>query len=682
MSAQNNAPMVHDVSEGGLTSAEKWMAACDIAAGMQAYDQAENPELDQICNLLMMEQASVMVVGQVKVGKSMFVNGLTGRGGGLPSDVNPLTTVVTHLHFNMPLCQTAGGDFHFYEEEDWQRLATRGAGDVSGEASTHRDVMLHAQIEGMKMRAEQKLGVNYRDFFGQTHRFDTVDTAILEQYICSESGRHGIDRHDQYDDLVRVADVYFDTSPFPLPITITDTPGVNDPLLIRDEITWQTIGNADYYLVILSAHQAMSKMDETLMRALQENGSGRAIVFINRIDELSNCTEDAALLRTTVREGIRRIFGGPPSAVLAGSALWAHYAATGDDTDIDHDQVMSWINGNPALKARLTADISAKKHHKGKDKVEREDILRHRALIASGMPELRRFLSSIAAQKLSSLDVSAEIFALHQLAQATETEAKMRIEELQNSNVSTLTPAEVLEILDSASQDGLGLISMKVGDSCRRLVAELEVLKTDDVIGLDEVSEADAELPPQLAKLRAAFHVGIQEIKREIVTELAGLQAEFLKICDENASAVSRDKRRMDMNLVHQFKPDASVLWREASAAEAQGWVRRVFQRGSPQHWSQKQIAAMSDIMVSAAQSALLSRADAVSKHYTASISGCLYDENRDAVLTETAGDTFTGNSSSQAAHERLRQAEHFVGSLKRLMGASINNEQELGNNA
>jgi predicted GTPase len=42
----------------------------------------------------------IAVIGQVKAGKSSFVNALIGVPGLLPADVNPWTTAVTKLHFN------------------------------------------------------------------------------------------------------------------------------------------------------------------------------------------------------------------------------------------------------------------------------------------------------------------------------------------------------------------------------------------------------------------------------------------------------------------------------------------------------------------------------------------------------------------------------------------------------
>src|ERR1700747_3388677 len=65
----------------------------------------------------------IAVIGQVKAGKSSFVNALVGRPGLLPADVNPWTTVVTNLHFN---CSQApdgvAGAFRFFDPDEWEDI--------------------------------------------------------------------------------------------------------------------------------------------------------------------------------------------------------------------------------------------------------------------------------------------------------------------------------------------------------------------------------------------------------------------------------------------------------------------------------------------------------------------------------------------------------------------------------
>ena len=41
----------------------------------------------------------IAVIGQIKAGKTTFINTLMGRPGLLPTDINPWTAVVSALHF-------------------------------------------------------------------------------------------------------------------------------------------------------------------------------------------------------------------------------------------------------------------------------------------------------------------------------------------------------------------------------------------------------------------------------------------------------------------------------------------------------------------------------------------------------------------------------------------------------
>src|SRR5258707_3889665 len=66
----------------------------------------------------------IAVIGQVKAGKSSFVNALLGLTGRLPADVNPWTTAVTQLHFNFtngPEGVTAA--FKFFDHDEGKKIA-------------------------------------------------------------------------------------------------------------------------------------------------------------------------------------------------------------------------------------------------------------------------------------------------------------------------------------------------------------------------------------------------------------------------------------------------------------------------------------------------------------------------------------------------------------------------------
>src|SRR5260370_24027482 len=69
----------------------------------------------------------IAVIGQVKAGKSSFVNALIGLPGLLPADVNPWTTAVTKLHFNCSSApQGVAAAFKFFDHDEWTKIAEGG----------------------------------------------------------------------------------------------------------------------------------------------------------------------------------------------------------------------------------------------------------------------------------------------------------------------------------------------------------------------------------------------------------------------------------------------------------------------------------------------------------------------------------------------------------------------------
>ena len=648
MMTDRSAPLEHNAGRASEDLLQMLQSAAEIARGMQRIG-GDSPELRLACDKMLPAPLSVMVVGQVKVGKSKFLNGLTGRGGMLPSDVNPLTTVVTNLHFNIGPARQSGVRFCFHDRAQWQRLTQIEEGDTTSEK-------LRIYIDDLKDRVIRRHGAEFENLLGKVHDFETVRTDLLQQYVSSDAGNNA-QGPVHYDDLVREADVYFDAAPFPCPVTLTDTPGINDPELIRDEITWQAIGNADYYLVILSAHQAMSQVDERLLKALQAKGSGRAIVFINRIDELNDCNADGLLLRRSVRADLGEIFGGDPGAVLAGSALWADYAATGQEQGVDHEQVMSWIKANPSLSRRLKKGLQANRHHELNAANEEEAILRFRALIASGMPDLRRFLSGVLKNRLSEDDVHQGISDLLDVAHA-QAATPDEVQKVQ------LPPVEKqIDDLAAYLEEEQAVLTLQINDAFDTLGEQISRGGTPDVsAGASDQSDAEVKLPPQLEHLRDVFVQGVHVIKQDVVTGLRQIAQDVPDLLD---GLPSTPLFNINAGLVHRFTPDTKALWREAAAMQKSNWASRIFHKKA----ATPSVNQVSAELVDDARNALLSQSDIVLKHYMAALTGYVHEHQTGAGLSQAAHDI-----SSNSGGIDDRQIGDFAAKLQDL--CQINSDE------
>jgi Dynamin family len=294
--------------------------------------------VDDMLRLLARLTCRIAVIGQVKSGKSTFINGLVRSPGLLPTDVNPWTTAVTHLHFGRADAPpNVAAEFTFFDSNEWERLA-RGGGHIR--ELTQRLVpgfepeLLQKHVDAMRRRSEDRLGATLRTLLGKKHAFPSITTEVLERYVCSGLPNTDSEHKGIYSDVVKAADLYFPSNEFGFPTTIIDTPGTNDPFLVRDEITRRALENADIYVVVLTARQALSSADVALLRILRGLHKERIAVLVNRIDELSDLARDVPAIVEHVRAGLSREFPTSEIPVVAGSALWAEIAVSGSPPEL------------------------------------------------------------------------------------------------------------------------------------------------------------------------------------------------------------------------------------------------------------------------------------------------------------------------------------------------------------
>jgi len=337
--AQSGARFPQHGINSGLEALRRELIACGSELQRTAPFQGRS-FFDEYLAELSHLTCRIAFIGQVKAGKSSFINAFVRRPGLLPTDINPWTTAVTHLHFGcLDPPSGAPAQFTFFAADEWEQL-THGGGRIR--ELTQRLVpgfeidLLEQHVHAMRRRSEARLGSTLGEILGQTHVFPAVSKEILERYVCSGPPDAPSEQNSNvgiYSDVVKKADLYFDSSEFGLPTSIIDTPGTNDPFLVRDEITRRTLEAADIYIVMLTARQALSSADVALLRILRGLQKDRIAVFINRIDELSDIARDCPIIIEHVRAGLRREFPTAEIPVVPGSALWAEAAMAGSELD-------------------------------------------------------------------------------------------------------------------------------------------------------------------------------------------------------------------------------------------------------------------------------------------------------------------------------------------------------------
>jgi hypothetical protein len=371
-------------------------------------DKDTRAKVARLAQMLERFEPAVTMIGQVKSGKTTLVNAMAGAPDLLPADVNPWTSVVTSLHLAAGgAALGSGARFRFFDANEWDLLLRKGGriGELAGRAGADREMeKIRTQIEAMRDKTRTRLGRKFELLLGQDHTYDRFDRNLIERYIClgdfsDDGAASGLaSTQGRFADITRSADLFLTHDAMPLPICLRDTPGVNDTFMMREQITIRAIRDSRLCVVVLSAHQALTSVDMALIRLIANVRAREVVIFINRIDELSDPSAQVPEIEASIRRTLKDHDGPADARILFGSALWANHALSGDlaglptdsaaalhnwakPTDAVDDAGAVWrLSGLPALFRALADRIAT---GPGKELVDR--VARSAINLASGL---------------------------------------------------------------------------------------------------------------------------------------------------------------------------------------------------------------------------------------------------------------------------------------------------------
>jgi Dynamin family len=476
--------------------------------------------VDDTLRLLDRLACRIGVIGQVKAGKSSLINALMGKPGLLPTDVNPWTTAVTRIHFGLADAPpNVAAEFSFFAPDEWEQLAN-GSGEIRELTQSlvpgFRVELLQKHVEEMRRRTTLRLGPTLDSLLGKKHVYSLLSPEDLERYICASLPDDASEQKGVYSDIIKTADLYFGKSEFSFPTTIIDTPGTNDPYLVRDEIARRTLESAHIHIVVLTPQQALSTADVALLRILRGLNKDRIVVFLNRIDQLGDLVRDVPIITRHVREGLRRELPGSEFPVIAGSAAWADAALRGLDGETEH-----------AWSAKAQAYAQHLGHGTGDKEKRAQDLL-----LCSGLPALFNALAQLTpechigrilsrvSRSFCDLARVAENTARHELAELSQDEAPIGSDhELEASETEVKATLAGLKERGSRLVDEHGAKTAATLRSTMRSFSEAECTKLRTAIaeGHNSSSVWNCDLALMRQQLEEALVLAYREAEGEML---------------------------------------------------------------------------------------------------------------------------------------------------------------------
>ncbi|MCH9807568.1 MAG: dynamin family protein [Alphaproteobacteria bacterium] len=452
--------------------------------------------------LLGQQVCRIAVVGQIKSGKSTFVNACIGAPSLLPTDVNPWTTAVTNLRFQQRRQGDPSATFQFFNEDEWQHIANGGG--LLREL-TERLVpgfepqLLREQINSLRHRASARLGPKLDELMGQSHSYDELNADVLKRYVCAGdnapvtqpgTSAGDVSQTGLYSDITRSADVHCSGGPFAFPSTIIDTPGTNDPFLLRDEITRRSLESADLYVIVLTARQPLSDADVALLRILRGLHKERLVIFINRIDDLADISHDQEQVRGYVEKRIGREFPDSNIPVIVGSARWANAALAppGAAQPFDRRSLAYFVETGLMRREDLVRAAQP-------DGPQRRD-LQEALLISSGIPAVHNAIDALMKESRSAHVLRQVSQCYGELARASENAIQgelAQMSELQASASSTARQADTeLPKLDAELRQ-LGEVQGIIETSAASIEEQMREIVTEEITRLREVLNREVD---------------------------------------------------------------------------------------------------------------------------------------------------------------------------------------------
>ena len=210
-------------------------------------------DVQKIDELLNNDKIKIAIIGQMKAGKSTFIDSLIFKDTFLPTAATPMTAALSKIEY---------GDRDSYEVTFFNNKEFEDMEKENDEV--FKDSIAKAKSLG---------GELYR-LLGTTK---TIAPSEFKEYV----GANG-----RYTPIVKMLTIKTPNEILKEAIVV-DTPGFNDPVKSRDEIAFKFIDEADFIILFLSATRPFDSTDrEIIVDKLSKGPMGKLLLVINKADAL------------------------------------------------------------------------------------------------------------------------------------------------------------------------------------------------------------------------------------------------------------------------------------------------------------------------------------------------------------------------------------------------------------
>ena len=247
-----------------LQNKKKALAAFAKAALEKKWIEQET--YDGIMQKLNNDTLTIGVIGQMKCGKSTFLNAFVFEKDILPAATTPMTAALSVITYG----EKEEIKAEFYSSEEWEELkmqAERNLEDVKDDAFESSKIKAAREL----LDKSRKIG-NISALLGKT-KTDSLNNLV--EYVGADG---------QYVAITKSVTIHYPKE-WLKGVEIVDTPGFNDPVVSREVRTQEFLKKADVVLLLLYAGRAFDATDRDIVfEKVRSVGVGKILIGVNKYD--------------------------------------------------------------------------------------------------------------------------------------------------------------------------------------------------------------------------------------------------------------------------------------------------------------------------------------------------------------------------------------------------------------
>ena len=221
------------------------------------------------------ELLRIGIIGQMKVGKSSFINALLFGGKDvLPKAATPMTAALTRIYHS----KTFKADVSFFSKKDWKRVEQSAKKFVEKEKAKRSLQKDGKGLIGRLKKATPSVDTTSKSWnegkaakemveafgksqslltkcLGKTERIEASDLSALQKQLAEYVGAKG-----RFTPIVKMTSIGLDVDDLK-GFELIDTPGMNDPIISRERTTLEYLGHCDVLYVMSYTGQFLDMED-------------------------------------------------------------------------------------------------------------------------------------------------------------------------------------------------------------------------------------------------------------------------------------------------------------------------------------------------------------------------------------------------------------------------------------